>query len=257
MSPSTFLSQASRRAASGLTALAGLAGCAGGTGAGATTTSVPTATATTAAPTATAAPSDTPQPTATATITVTPTPSVLTVTPKEGDIPCRYGPGRQYSVENALLAGKTVPVQGRDDAAAWIKIEHPSRPGWNCWIEAAAAVVDGDLARAPVVAAPEAFVESVFIATHSVVLRGANCTFPRSFEVIFYMTTNGPARVVFQRARNGAFTPAETTVFPYADTKQYVNVYTLSGPGDYSIDVVVSSPNGVSEAKGFSVTCAP
>ncbi len=257
MSPSASFLQVGRRAAIGLTALATMAGCSGAAGGGATLTAIPTATATTAAPTATSAPTDTPQPTARATITVTATPSILTVTSKEGDVPCRFGPGIKYSVENALLADKVVPVQGRDAASEWIQIEHPARPGWSCWIEASAGIVNGDLGRAPVVPAPEAFVETIQITTHSVVLPGADCTFPRAFEVIFYITTNGPARVVFQRVRNGAASPAETTAFPFADTKQYVDVYTLPGTGDYSIGVEVFSPNSLAEFQDFSVQCGP
>lgn len=257
MSLSTCYLAVGPRMALGLAGLAGLVGCAGAAGAGVTPAVNLGATTTAAPPTATAAPSDTPQPMATPTIIVTPTPSVLTVTPEAGDVPCRFGPGRQYSVENALLVGKVVPVQGRDAASEWIQIDHPRRPGWRCWLEAAAAVVNGDLERAPIVPAPESFVESIQITTHSVTFRGAACSFPRSFEVISYITTNGPARVTFQRARGGAFALAETTVFAYADTKQYVNVYALPGPGDYSIAVAVSSPNRMSEAKDFSVGCAP
>lgn len=255
MTPMTSFIHAGRRAAVGLTALAAVAGCSGVTGAGATPTAPATATPTTAPPTATTAPSDTPQPTATATITVTPTPSVLTVTPKEGDLPCLFGPGNEYSVENALLAGKVVPVLGRDAASDWIQIEHPKRPGWFCWVEAAQAVVDGDLARAQVVPAPDPFVDAIEITTHSVVFHGSACSFPRSFEVIFNMTTNGPARVVFQRVRQGVEGDPETTIFPYASTRQFVDVYTLTGPGNYSIAINVFSPNAISESKEFSLTC--
>lgn len=245
-----------RRGVIGLTALATMAGCSGATGSGATPTPVSTATATTAAPSATTRPSDTPLPTLTATITVTPTPSILTVTSKEGDVPCRFGPGSKYSVENALLAGKVVPVLGRDAASEWIQIEHPARPGWTCWIEASAGIVNGDLGRAPVVPAPEPFVDSVQIDAKPTVLSSADCVFPRAIEVVFWITVNGPAKVTFQRVRDGAYQDFERISFAEAGTEKLVEIYTVNGPGSLSFGVNITSPNEVFESQDSSVSCA-
>ncbi len=245
-----------RLIAIGLVTASAMAGCVGGTS-GETATPIPLATATSVPPSVTPVPSDTPEPTPTATITPTATPSVLTVTPKEGDIACRFGPDSGYSVENALLAGQVVPIRGRDESSGWIQIDHPKRPGWLCWVEAASAVVDGDLGRAAVVSAPETFVESIQIPAHSLTFRGAACSFPMAIEVNYYITTNGPARVIYFEARNGAYGTAQTMVFPYADTQRVVDVYTLTGPGDYSLVVEVTSPNSLVEAKEFTVSCAP
>lgn len=256
MSPSASFLQVGRWAAIGLTALATMAGCSGAAGAGATPTAIPIAAATTAAPTATSAPSDTPQPTATATITMTPTPSILTVTSKEGDVPCRFGPGSKYSVENALLADKVVPVQGRDAASEWIQIEHPKRPGWNCWVETDATIVNGDLSRAPIVPAPETFVDSVQIDAKPTVLSSADCVFPRAIEVVFWITVNGPAKVVFQRVRDGAYQDFERISFAEAGTEKLVEIYTVNGPGSLSFGVNITSPNEVFESQDSSVSCA-
>ena len=112
---------------------------------------------TVAAPTL--APSDTPVPTA----AVTATPSEVTVTAVGADVACRFGPASEYSIEGKLAGGVTTLALARNSSSTWIRIEHQSHPGRNCWLKATDVSVSGNLASVPVETAPVAIVTGVHV----------------------------------------------------------------------------------------------
>lgn len=66
---------------------------------------------------------------------------------------CRAGPGTAYDSVDVLMAGQTVPIEGRNSDNTWFWVSKPSGSG-HCWISAITGQAVGDLSGVPIVAAP-------------------------------------------------------------------------------------------------------
>ena len=66
---------------------------------------------------------------------------------------CREGPGTAYDAVDALPAGQSVPIVGRNDDGSWFMVQRPS--GGSCWVSAVTLSVCGDVGSVGVVAAPQ------------------------------------------------------------------------------------------------------
>jgi hypothetical protein len=87
-------------------------------------------------------------------VTTTPTanPLMPSVTALE-NLNCRAGPGSVYKIDDTLMAGKTAPVEGRNDLSTWwyIFLENHKR---HCWVWGAKAEFIGDVNQVPILDTP-------------------------------------------------------------------------------------------------------
>ena len=199
-------------------------------------------------------PSDTPVPT----LAVTATPSEVTVTASGGDVPCRFGPASEYSIDGKLSAGNITLALARSSASSWIRIEHETHPRWNCWVKADEVSVSGDLASVPVEPAPASLVTRVDVELAPSEATVPGCTFPYTLSVQFGITVNGPATVKFQRSLdNGNKAPVETKTFLASGRFAFVDSYKIGSTGDHWFQVDVISPNAMSGRGTSTAVCGP
>jgi hypothetical protein len=214
----------------------------------------------TAAPTLgllTAAPSDTPLP-ASPTPASSPTPTEVTLTPISGDVPCRFGPGTEYSVDGKLTGGNTTRALARNASSTWIRIEHETHPRWNCWLKTEDVTVSGDLASVLVEAAPVAFVTNVEVDLSPSEASVPGCVFPYTFSVRFWITVNGPTEVTFQRSKsNGDKAPAEKQTFAAFGRYEFTDSYKVGAVGSHWFQVDVLRPNAISGRGTSKAKCGP
>jgi hypothetical protein len=207
---------------------------------------------------ATPVPSDTPLPTETPTITPTPTPSVVTVTPLDKDVICRFGPSDLFSTEAAFKVGQMALVLGTDAGGGWWYIENPSKAGRFCWVSAALTRIEGNPLGVAIQDPPIPFAEGVSVSMDP---KNASTTcgmFPYTFGVSFKITANGPTTVTFVRSKsNGSSGGPETVTFAKSGTKVFDDSYAVGGPGDYWFKVSVTSPNKISGQGSATMGCTP
>lgn len=210
----------------------------------------------TAAP-PTVAPSDTPIP-ASPTPDSSPTPTEVTVAPISGDVPCRFGPATEFSVDGKLTAGNTTPALARNASSTWIRIEHETHPRWNCWLKAEAVTVSGNLAGVPVEPPPMAIVTNVEVDMTPSEASVPGCAFPYTFSVRFWITVNGPTQVKLQRSKsNGDKAPVETQTFTASGRYELADSYRVGATGSYWFQVDVLSPNAMSGRGTAKAVCGP
>ncbi len=207
---------------------------------------------------ATLPPSATPLPTETPTITPTATPSIVTVTPLDKDVICRFGPSDLFSTEAAFKVGQMALVLGTDAAGGWWYIENPSRAGRFCWVSAALTKIEGNPLSVVIQDPPIPFVEAVSVAMDPKSASITCGTFPYTFGVTIKITANGPTTVTYVRSKsNGSSAPPETLTFAKSGTKILEDSYKVGGAGDYWFKVSVSSPNKISGQGSATMGCTP
>jgi uncharacterized protein YraI len=97
--------------------------------------------------------------TTTPTPTFTATPTLMTTTPEDAlasadtDLNCRYGPGVDYDIVDALREGETSPVIGVNEERTWYLIAGP-QGSIQCWVLAAYVTLNRDISQYPVYPAP-------------------------------------------------------------------------------------------------------
>lgn len=216
----------------------------------------PQPTAPVAAPTDTPTVAPTPTNALTATPTATPTSSTPMVSPISKDVPCLFGPGTVYSVEGALAAGSSVPIQGRDSLGAWWYIANPSHSGRYCWVPSSSTQTQGDTSIVGVQAPPVPFVDDVGVEMDPS-SKSIGCgTFPFTFDVSISIEWNGPLTLTFQRIKsNGSSAPPETYTFAAAGSQRYSDSYRVGAAGTYWFEVQVTSPNKIASKGSATVTC--
>jgi hypothetical protein len=227
-------------------------------GAAPTATPLPRPPTATPAPTEvvpTIPPSDTPVPES-PTPVPTDTPSEVTVTAAGGEVACRFGPASEYSVEGKLADGVTTLALARNSASSWIRIEHQTHPGRNCWLKAADVSVSGNLASVPVEAAPAAIVTNVTVKLSPSHVTVPGCVFPYTLSVDFSITVSGPATVKLQRSMDNGNKVQETQTFTTSGTFAFTDHYRLGSVGEHWFQVDVTSPNGMS-GRGTAVASCP
>lgn len=200
-------------------------------------------------------PSDTPAP-ETPTPVPTDTPSEVTVTAVGEDVACRFGPASEYSVEGKLADGVTTLALARNSSSTWIRIEHQSHPGRNCWIKAEDVSVSGNLASAPVEAAPAAIVTGVRVDLSPSEVTVPGCVFPYTLSVEYSITVTGPATVKYQLSKDNGDKVGGTQTFTASGTYSFTDHYRLGSIGGHWFQVDVTSPNAMS-GRGTSVASCP
>lgn len=198
-------------------------------------------------------PSDTPVPTPAATAT----PSEVTVTAVGGDVPCRFGPASEYSVDGKLSAGNTTLALARSSASSWIRIEHETHPRWNCWLKADEVSVSGNLASVPVEPSPASLVTRVDVEMAPSEATVPGCVFPYTFSVQFWITVNGPATVKFQRSLDNGSKVTETQSFLSSGRYAFTDHNRVGSAGEHWFQIDVSSPNAMSGRGTAKAVCGP
>jgi hypothetical protein len=190
------------------------------------------------------------------TITPTATPSIVTVTPLDKDVICRFGPSDLFSTEAAFKVGQVALVLGTDAAGGWWYIENPSRAGRYCWVSAALTHMEGNSLSVPIQDPPIPFVEGVSVGMDPKNASIACGAFPYTFSVSFKITANGPTTVTYVRSKsNGSSGGPQTVIFTKSGTKVFDDSYAVGGPGDYWFKVSVSSPNKISGQGSATMSC--
>ncbi len=200
----------------------------------------------------TLAPSDTPVPTA----AVTATPSEVTVT-AAGEVACRFGPASEYSIEGKLAGGVTTLALARNSSSTWIRIEHQSHPGRNCWLKATDVSVSGNLASVPVEAAPVAIVTGVHVDLSPSEVTVPGCVFPYTLSVEYSITVTGPTTVKYQLSRDNGDKVSGTQTFTASGTYPFSDHYKLGSAGDHWFQVDVTSPNAMTGRGTSTAVCGP
>jgi len=200
-------------------------------------------------------PSDTPVPES-PTPVPTDTPSVVTVTAAGAEVACRFGPASEYSIDGKLASGVTTPALARNGTSSWIRIEHQSHPGWNCWLKADEVVVSGNLASVPVEGAPAALVTDVTVDMSPSEATVPGCVFPYTFSVQFWITVNGPTTVKYQLSKdNGASVQGTPQTFTTSGTYAFADSYRIGSVGEHWFQVDVTSPNGMTGRGTAKASC--
>jgi len=64
---------------------------------------------------------------------------------------CRIGPGTAYDSQDVIESGAQAPIDGKNDAGTWFRVQPPGSSR-TCWVSTASGEVQGDLAGVPVIA---------------------------------------------------------------------------------------------------------
>lgn len=192
-----------------------------------------------------------------ATPTAVPSAGPATLTPRSGDITCRFGPGMEYAPGGTVPAGTVAPILGRNGMGGWWAIDLPRHPGRMCWVSADDATVSGDTAAVPVLPPPYPYVSGVTVAmTPETAMIPCN-SFPYTFSVRFTIEVTGPTRVTFQRIlSDGHSAPPETVEFLEFGSRTFTDYYRVGGPGTYWFRVTATSPNAVSGEATVTMSCS-
>jgi hypothetical protein len=180
----------------------------------------------------------------------------VTVTALGEEAACRFGPASEYSIDGKLAGGVTTLALARNASSTWIRIEHQTHPGRNCWLKAADVSVSGNLASVPVEGAPAAIVTDVTVDLSPSEVTVPGCVFPYTLSVQFSITVSGPTTVKYKLSKDNGDAVQGTQTFTTFGTYAFPESYRLGSVGEHWFQVDVSSPNPVS-ARGTSKASCP
>ena len=194
----------------------------------------------------------------TATIVPTSTPSNLLVSPKDQPVNCRFGPGTQYGIAGALNPGRQAEMIGKNLDSSWWYVRNPSDPSTLCWLAASVTDTVGNVESLPVVEPPEIMVTSVNVSVDPQGMNVACDAFPQSVIMSAFITTNGPAIVIWRwESSTGKTSPEQNLLFEEGGTKMVQDYYQVDSANDYSIRVRTIVPNVVIGEANFKAICTP
>jgi hypothetical protein len=205
-------------------------------------------------------PTDTPSvplpPSPTATTVPTATVSVPMATPMNQDVNCRYGPSLDYSSVGALLIGVSARIYGTNNNRTWWQIESPQTPGTYCWVSGVVTQTSGDISGVPVVPNPIGLVVEALVDAMPDI--SGFCGGPNAFSPRGAISTNGPTTVVYHWEiwRDGSLfhsTANETLVFTAASSKTIDPGSDHGDCGNYTVKLIVTSPNSLSAQDTFKI----
>jgi hypothetical protein len=194
----------------------------------------------------------------TPTITPTSTPGFSLASAKDQPVNCRFGPGTQYGIAGALNPGRQAEMIGRNEDSSWWYVKNPSDPSTLCWLAASVTNTTGNVETLPVVEPPEIVVTSVNVSVDPPGLNVACDAFPQSIIISAFITTNGPAIVIWRwESSTGKTSPENNLLFEEGGTKMVQDYYQVDGVNDYSLQVRTIVPNVVIGQTTFKVICTP
>jgi hypothetical protein len=198
-------------------------------------------------------PTHTPQPTETPLPTLTSTPDVPIAWPKDLGVNCRFGPGKEWEAVSSLPAGTTAKIEGRTVDTAWWYIQDPLHNGDHCWVAYNVVETAGNLNIVPLAEPPMALVTKVTVDAR-VAFKACGDTNPVTF--IGSITTNGPAEVTYYWEISGdkkEVAPDAPLEFKEAGSQTITSDLLSANCGDYSVKLVVTSPNEDFAEKAFKI----
>ena len=186
----------------------------------------------------------------------TPPAGPATLTPRLGDILCRFGPGMEFAVGGTIPAETVAPILGRDTASRWWAIDLPGHPGMQCWAASADVTLTGDTASVGVLSAPFPYVSRVSVVMSPPTANTSCAAFPYTFGVDFEIEVTGPVTVTFERMLSDGHTaPVETAVFAAYGTQSFQDYYRVGAAGSYWFRVHVITPNNITGEGTAVMTC--
>ncbi|MDQ3004892.1 MAG: hypothetical protein M3R47_05850 [Chloroflexota bacterium] len=190
--------------------------------------------------------------------TPTSTPSNLLVSAKDQPVNCRFGPGTQYGIAGALNLGRQAEMIGRNLDSSWWYVRNPSDPSTLCWLAASVTDTVGNVESLPVVEPPEIMVTGVNVSVDPPGMNVACDAFPQTVIMSAFITTNGPAIVIWRwESSAGKTSPEQNLLFEEGGTKMVQDYYQVDSANDYSIRVRTIVPNVVIGEANFKVICTP
>ena len=195
----------------------------------------------------------TPVPTETPLPTPTSTPDAPIVWPKDLGVNCRYGPGKEWEAVSSLSSGTVVEIEGRTINTAWWYVRDPISLGEFCWVAYDVVDTAGNLNIIPIVKPPLASVTTVTVDAIVIFTACGN-----SNQVTFNgaITTNGPETVTYHWEVDGdtqSTIPDEIIQFSESGTQKLTGDFFSADCGDYSVKMLVTSPNEISAEKAFKI----
>jgi hypothetical protein len=136
---------------------------------------------------------------------------------------------------------------------AWWYVSDPQSLDGFCWVAYDVVDTAGNLNIIPIVELPVASITSV---TVDAVVAFTACGDTNQVTFNGSLTVNGPAPVTYHWEVSGDTQntmPDETVQFAESGTKKLTNDFFSADCGDYSVKLVVTSPNETSVEKVFKI----
>lgn len=195
----------------------------------------------------------TPIPTETPLPTPTSTPNTPIAWPKGQGVNCRYGPGQEWEVVSTILPETITEIEGRTVNTAWWYVSTPLILDGFCWVSYDVVDTAGNLNIIPIVEPPAASVTAVTVDA-AVTFNACGETNQVTFNGA--LTVNGPARLTYHWEINGDVQntmPDETFQFSESGTQKLGTDFFSADCGDYTVKLVVTSPNEINSEKAFRI----
>lgn len=199
-----------------------------------------------------------PTPTSHPTATVMPEVTELLVTPLAGEVICRFGPGKEYSVEAKVSPGVRVAATGRNLDSSWLHIDNPAREGKFCWAPRAELAGTEGAEALPAVPPPANIVTKVTVNLDPSKEDIPCVELPFKYTATFTITTTGPVTVRYEADSSiGQIVNATTYSFAAAGTQTFTQKFKVDSEGEHWFQVDVLSPNPVSATGKAKLSCTP
>lgn len=198
-------------------------------------------------PSVLSAPTETPLPGATS------TPDVPVAWPKELGVHCRYGPGVKWEAVSSLPAETESEIFGRSVNTRWWYIADPQNFDSFCWVAFDVVNIAGNMNSIPITEPP---IASVTTLTVDALFIFSGCGVSNPVTFVGSIKTNGSATVTYYWEVDGdthSTTPEETIEYSGSVTQEITTEFFSADCGDYSVSLMVTSPNDISTNKAFSI----
>ena len=195
----------------------------------------------------------TPTPTETPLPTLTSTPDVPIAWPKDLGVNCRYGPGKEWEIVSSINTGTITEIEGRTVDTAWWYVQDPLHTGDYCWVSYDVVDTAGNLNIVPLAEPPMASVTAV---TLDAVVTFTACGNANQVKFNGSIAANGPIEVTYHWEVGGdgqLITPDETLSFAEARTQKISTDVFSADCGDYSVKLLVTSPNEEAAEEIFKI----
>jgi len=196
----------------------------------------------------------TPIPTETPLPTPTSTPDAPIAWPKDLGINCRYGPGQEWDAVNTIFPDTMIEIKGRTVNNAWWYVSDPQSLNIFCWVAYDVVDTAGNLNIVPIVEPPVASVTAISV---DAVVDFTACGDTNQVTFNGSLKANGPTTVTYHWEVSGdtqTTTPDETFQFSESGTQKLVTDFFSADCGEYSVRLVITSPNETFSEKAFTIT---
>lgn len=197
--------------------------------------------------TLTPVPSDTPQPTPTT------TPNIPIAWPKDLGANCRYGPGKEWQAVSSLPAETVTEIAGRTVDTSWWYVNDPLNVGGFCWVSFDVVDTAGNINVIPIAKQPSASVHEL---TVSALVIFSGCGGPNTVTFSGSASVNGPISITYHWEVSGdvqVTSPEESIQLSQSGTQKLTSNFFSADCGNYTLKLVVTSPNQISAIKPFVI----